>query len=149
MKPIFARALALSLVLGLAAPAVAATEEWATLSASAHDTYLIDLASVRRDGDVAAVRVARVFMDRSRDEEGYQVQTLEFRCEAGQSRNPLTVDYGADGAELGQYEDAAAAWDAISADSLDDYTKRVACDAVRPSDQTWPTIQAFMATGRG
>lgn len=136
--------------LALASPSLAAAaEEWATLSTSTQDVYLIDLADIRRDEDVATVRVARVLMDRSRDEDGYQIQTLEFRCQAKQSRNPLTVDYGPDGAELGRYADADAAWDPIPAGSLDDFTRQIACDAARPSDQTWPTIQAFMATGRG
>ena len=132
------------------APAAAPAEAtgWVPLSRSSQRVYLIDPSRIRRDGDVATVAVARTRLERAApDDYSYDVDELELRCAARESRATTSIAYGPDGVETDRYEDPSP-WSAIAADTLDDFASGVACTGDQMTGTRWATIKAFMEAGQ-
>ena len=70
------------------------------------------------------------------------------RCSDGQSRSGATVTYGADGVETDRYSEDTP-WEATTSTSIYGAIKHFACEDMRPQTAAFPTIQAFIAGGRG
>ena len=138
--------LALAAVTLAAGPAAA--ENWHKFSYSGTTAYLADVDSIGVDGDVTAIRAAKVPLAGAAGDYSHSADLFTFRCAARQVRSILSIDYGADGNETDRFDDAEAPWDGLIRDSYLDFLKAIACDGERSSEGSWPSIAAFVDSSR-
>jgi hypothetical protein len=132
-------------ILGLATPAAA--ETWHAFSRSANAAYMADVDAIVADGDITRINLAIVPLRGEASDLSHTVDTYEFRCGANQWRSPVSVEYGPDGAEAGQYPDDSG-WLSARDGTVPGILKEIACDGVRANPPFWPTIRAFIEAGR-
>lgn len=127
----------------------AAAENWHKFSYSGTTAYLADVDSIGVEGDVTAIRAAKVPLAGDAGDYTHSIEHYALRCAANQIRSVLSVDYGADGNEIDRYDDSEAPWDDVIRNSYLDFLKAIACDGARSSEGSWPSIPAFVdSTGR-
>jgi hypothetical protein len=130
----------------LASPVAA--ESWASFSRSDATVYLVDLDGLTPVDGVATTRLARVPAQGEATNLSHETEEVMVRCSDGQSRSGATVTYGADGAETDRYSEDTP-WEATPAGGIYHAIKSFACEDLRPQTAAFPTIQAFIAGGRG
>lgn len=130
----------------IASPSTA--ESWAAFSRSDATVYLVDIDALTPVDGVATTRMARVPARGDATNLSHETEEVMVRCSDGQSRSGATVTYGADGAETDRYSEETP-WEATPAGGIYGAIKSFACDDMRPQTAAFPTIQAFIAGGRG
>lgn len=125
-----------------------AAESWAAFSRSDVTVYLVDVDALTPVDGVATTRMARVPARGEATNLSYETEEVMVRCSDGQSRSGATVTYGADGAETDRYSEETP-WEATPAGGIYHAIKSFACEDMRPQTAAFPTIQAFIAGGRG
>lgn len=132
--------------LGLASAARA--ESWAAFSRSDATVYMLDIDALTPVDGVVTTRMARVHARGDAADLSHETEEVMVRCSDGQSRSGATVAYGADGAETDRYSEDTP-WEATPAGGVYGAIKSFACEDLRPQAARFPTIQAFIAAGRG
>ena len=132
--------------LALAGPAAA--ETWQAYSRSQNNAFMADADSIATEGDITSIRVATVPRAGESGDLSHSVETYQFRCSAGQWRTAGVIEYGPDGAEMSQYPEEDAEWEALRRDTMPNYLKEIACDGARAVPPHWPSIRAFIEAGR-
>ena len=125
-----------------------AAESWAAFSRSDATVYLVDVDALTPVDGVATTRMARVPARGDATNLSHETEEVMVRCSDGQSRSGATVTYGADGAETDRYSEDTP-WEATPAGGIYGAIKSFACEDMRPQTASFPTIQAFIAGGRG
>ena len=125
-----------------------AAESWAAFSRSDATVYLVDVDALTPVDGVATTRMARVPARGETSNLSHETEEVMVRCSDGQSRSGATVTYGADGAETDRYSEDTP-WEATPAGGIYGAIKSFACEDMRPQTAAFPTIQAFIAGGRG
>lgn len=125
-----------------------AAESWAAFSRSDATVYLVDIDALAPVDGVATTRMARVPARGDATNLSHETEEVMVRCSDGQSRSGATVTYGADGAETDRYSEDTP-WEATPAGGIYGAIKSFACEDMRPQTAAFPTIQAFIAGGRG
>lgn len=125
-----------------------AAESWAAFSRSDATVYLVDVDTLTPVDGVATTRMARVPARGEASNLSHETEEVMVRCSDGQSRSGATVTYGADGAETDRYSEDTP-WEATPAGGIYGAIKSFACEDMRPQTAAFPTIQAFIAGGRG
>lgn len=125
-----------------------AAESWAAFSRSDATVYLVDIDALAPVDGVATTRMARVPARGEATNLSHETEEVMVRCSDGQSRSGATVTYGADGAETDRYSEDTP-WEATPAGGIYGAIKSFACEDMRPQTAAFPTIQAFIAGGRG
>ncbi len=125
-----------------------AAESWAAFSRSDATVYLVDVDALAPVDGVATTRMARVPARGDATNLSHETEEVMVRCSDGQSRSGATVTYGADGAETDRYSEDTP-WEATPAGGIYGAIKSFACEDMRPQTAAFPTIQAFIAGGRG
>ena len=125
-----------------------AAESWAVFSRSDSTVYLVDTDALTPVDGVATTRMARVPARGESTNLSHETEEVMVRCSDGQSRSGATVTYGADGAETDRYSEDTP-WEATPAGGIYGAIKSFACEDMRPQTAAFPTIQAFIAGGRG
>jgi hypothetical protein len=138
--------LALAAVTLAAGPAAA--ENWHKFSYSGTTAYLADVDSIGPAGDATGIRVAKVPLAGAAGNYSYSVDQFTIRCNAREVRSVLSIDYGPDGTETERFDDPESPWDEVVRDSYLDFLKDIACDGVRSTEGSWPSIAAFVDGGR-
>lgn len=143
------RTIGMAVILATAAIASpSAAESWAAFSRSDATVYLVDVDALTPVDGVATTRMARVPARGEATNLSHETEEVMVRCSDGQSRSGATVTYGADGAETDRYSEDTP-WEATPAGGIYGAIKSFACEDMRPQTAAFPTIQAFIAGGRG
>lgn len=129
-----------------ASPAVA--ESWSRFSSSDRTVYLVDVDSLTPVEGVVTTHFARVPTHGEANDQSHQVEEVLFRCSDSQSKSVVEITYGPDGVETERFAEEAD-WETAPTSGLYGGLKSFACEDMRPQGQTWPTIAAFIADGRG
>ncbi len=108
----------------------------------------MDIGALTPVDGVATTRMARVPARGEATNLSHETEEVIVRCSDGQSRSGATVTYGADGAETDRYSEDTP-WEATPAGGIYGAIKSFACEDMRPQTAAFPTIQAFIAGGRG
>lgn len=141
-------ALALSAAGAWAQDAVAPTgATWGAFARDSQRIYLIDTATIVRDGDVARATVARVQRNAPADDYSHVVDVFEIQCDGRQSRMISSTDVEADGVTGDTYEEAEP-WAAIRAGAFDSQIREMTCGDFVPAGASFATIKAFIDAGR-
>lgn len=129
----------------------AIAEDWHLFSSNNTTAYLADVDSIAVVDGVTTMRIARVRKAPANPGDlSHVVDSYAFRCSARQVRFLGASEYGPDGALIDQFDEPEAPWDDIGRSNFFDYMQAVACGGDRsPQSQTWPSLQAYMTSGRG
>ena len=141
----------IALIVGAAALALggpAAAETWQAFSRSVSNAFMADADSIVTADGITSIKVATVPRAGEAGDRSHSIETYEFRCDASQWRTAGVVEYGPDGAEMGQYPEEGAAWEPMRRDTMPHYLKEIACDGARAVPPHWPSIAAFIEAGR-
>jgi len=128
-------------ILGLATPAAA--ETWHAFSRSANSAYMADVDAIVVEGDITRITLAIVPLRGETRDFSHTIDTYEIRCGANQWRSPLSIEFGADGTEVGRYPDESD-WLPARNGTIPGMLKEIACDGMRATPPLWPTISAFV-----
>ena len=130
------------------APAASARQDWNAVSRSATRVYLVDVSSIKANGDVTAVDLARVPLNpASPTARNYTQVAMEFRCGDKQSRAFSETDHDEAGAALDPVE-TGETFSPYEANTLDAYVAAVVCEGARAEPPTYSSIAAFIDAGR-
>lgn len=129
-----------------AGPAMA--ENWHSVAHSANTARMIDVDAIATDGDVKSAPVAAVPRQGDAGDYSHTVETYQFRCAARQWRTAGMVEHNPDGGVGEAYPEEDAAWEPVQANTLPAYLKQMVCDGARSPTTTWPSIKAFVDSGR-
>ena len=130
------------------APAASARQDWNAVSRSATRVYMGDVSSIKANGDVTAVDLARVPLNSaSPTARNYTQVAMEFRCGDKQSRAFSETDHDEAGAALDPVE-TGETFSPYEANTLDAYVAAVVCEGARAEPPTYPSISAFIDAGR-
>lgn len=132
----------------VAAPAAALAEDWHPFSRSSAMIYLADVDSIAESDGVTVIRVAKVPKVGTRDDPGYRVDEIAFRCADNEAQTRLTIEYGPTGEEQTRYDDPEAPWDPTGGDTYLSFLQGMTCGGNRAAGRTWSTIPDFIAAGR-
>lgn len=131
-----------------AAQAAPAREDWNAVSRSATRVYMVDVSSIKTDGGVTSVNLARVPLNpASPTARNYTVAAMEFRCSTKESRAVSETDYDEAGVALDPM-DAGETFSPYVPESLDAYIAAVVCEGARAEPPTYSSIAAFIEAGR-
>jgi len=123
------------------------TAQWRMFSQSETSTYLVDMASILRNGDEASVRIARVSKRLEAGDYHHVVDQFGVRCGAGETRVETSSDIAEDGATADTYA-ADEPWSQAPPNSFDLSVKEMACGEKEPSRAPFETIRAWIDAGR-
>lgn len=142
------------LVSGLAVLALgagpAAAESWHPYSRSPNNVFMADVDSIAVNGEITTVRVATAPRTGDAGDYSHTVETYEFQCGARSKwRTAGLVEYGPDGAEIGNYPEDGATWEDVRPNTSPDYLEQIACDGSRAQPPIFATIKDFVDAGRG
>lgn len=130
-----------------ATPAVT-TEDWNAVSRSATRVYMVDVQSIKANGDVSAINLARVPLNpHSPTDRSYTLVAMEFRCASKDSRVVTETDHDEAGAALDPYT-TGEEFSPYAPEALDGFIAAVVCDSARGTPPTYPSIAAFIDAGR-
>ena len=129
-------------------PAASARQDWNAVSRSATRVYLVDVNSIKANGGVSAINLARVPLNAAKPaDHSYTLVAMEFRCASKESRAVTETDHDEAGAALDPYT-TGEEFSPYSAEALDGYIAAVVCDSARGEPPTFPSIAAFIDAGR-
>lgn len=123
------------------------TAQWRMFSESDTSSYLIDMASILRNGDQASVRVARVSKRLEAGDYRHVIDQFGIRCGAGETRVETSSDIAEDGVTADTYA-ADEPWSRAPPNSFDEAVKEMACDDKEPTRQPFETVRAWIDAGR-
>jgi hypothetical protein len=123
------------------------TAQWRTFSESDSSTYLVDMASILRNGDDASIRIARVSRRLGPGEYRHTVDQFGVRCGAGETRVETSSDIADDGVTADTFA-ADEPWTPAPADSFDGSVKEMACGEKEPSRAPFDSVRAWIEAGR-
>jgi hypothetical protein len=123
------------------------TAQWRMFSESDATTYLVDMASILRNGDEASVRIARVSKRLEAGDYHHVVDQFGVRCGAGETRVETSSDIAEDGVTADTYA-ADEPWTPAPRNSFDEAVKEMACGEKEPSRAPFETIRAWIDAGR-
>ena len=129
------------------ATATAPAHDWHMVSRSGTRAYMADVSTIKTDGDVTGVTLARVPLAGPPTDKHHTLVEMQFRCAAKQSRELAETDYD----DAGVAQDRSETGEEFSdfrPEGLDAYLAAVACDGNRSAAQTYPSVDAFIAAGR-
>ncbi|MDQ1154163.1 hypothetical protein [Brevundimonas sp. SORGH_AS_0993] len=132
----------------LTAVTPAAAETWSLVAATDRNAYLVDLDALAPIDGVVTTRLARVPAQGPATDLSHETEEVMVRCADGRSRAGATVTYDVAGTETDRSSEDTP-WEATPAGGVYGPIKSFACDNLRPTGKTWPTIQAFIEDGRG
>jgi hypothetical protein len=135
-------------VAALAFSGPAAAETWQVHSRSANNAFMAEVDGITTEGEITSIRVATVPRAGEAGDLSHSIETYQFRCSARQWRTAGVVEFGPDGAEIGQYPEEDAAWEPLRPETMPNYLKEIACDGTRAVPPHWPTSLAFVEAGR-
>ncbi|WP_395944999.1 hypothetical protein [Brevundimonas sp.] len=136
------------IVAALVAATPAGAENWSRFSSSDRTAYLVDQDTLTAVDGVVTVRFARIPTQGDAGDQSHESEEVAIRCSDGQSRTTADVTHGPDGAETDRVAEDGA-WEATPSGGVYGALKSFACDDMRPQGESWPTIAAFIAAGRG
>jgi hypothetical protein len=121
--------------------------QWKVFSRSNTSNYLIDLASIRPEGDELRVRIARVPIAGEATDLSHVVDAFGLRCSTGESHVITSTEVLEDGvtAETFQTDEP---WSEPRGGSLDATVKELACEDMVPSGDAYSAITDYIAAGR-
>ncbi len=121
--------------------------QWKVFSRSNTSNYLIDLTSIRPEGDELRVSIARVPNAGEATDLSHVVDTFGLRCSAGESHVISSTELLEDGvtAETFQTDEP---WSEPRGGSLDATVKELACEDMVPSGDAYAAITDYIAAGR-
>jgi hypothetical protein len=132
-------------------PAVTAApvgEDWNAVSRSATRAYLVDVNSLKTEGDVTSIVLVRAPLNPpTPTDRSYVSVEMEYRCAAKESRTVAETDHDATGAAQDRIE-TGEEFEGYGPESLFGFIGAVTCDGARASPPTFPSIAAFMDAGR-
>lgn len=131
----------------MAASAPAEGPQWRAFSRGATSTFLIDPASVRRDGDEIHVSVARVPLNAPPGDYSHVIDDFAIRCAGDQSRLTSSAEAYEDGV-LTEAIPADEPWGEIRPGSFDEGVKQVGCGDAVPVGEPFASIRAYIDAGR-
>jgi hypothetical protein len=123
------------------------TAQWRMFSQSETSTYLVDMASILRNGDEASVRIARVSKRNSPGDYSHVVDLFAARCRSGETRVETSADVLEDGETAETYA-ADEPWTPARSGSFDAAVKEMACGEQEPSRSAFDSIRAWIDAGR-
>lgn len=132
---------------GTQAPLPSDGPQWRAFSRGASSLYLIDPASVSRDGGETHISVARVPAVAPPGDYSHIVDGFAILCDADQSRVKASAEAYEDG-ELGEAVPADEPWGDIRAGSFDEGVQQIACGDASPVAAPFPSIRAYIDAGR-
>lgn len=121
--------------------------QWMAFSRSTTNAFLIDVNSVVRDGEEAAVKIARVGLSRPAGDYSHAIDDFAVRCEANQSHLVASTEAFEDGEPTETFA-ADEPWAAIQSGSFDDAIKQIACGDAVPTGDPYPTVADYIDAGR-
>lgn len=138
-------------LIGLAAFAVATpvlAESWNAYSRTDGKLYMADTDSVVQADGITSMKSATVPKVGDAGDYSHTVETYEFQCAAKKWRTAGLVEYGPDGAEIGNYPEADAAWESLRPNTNPEQLMNIACDGARAAPPLWPSVKAYVDAGR-
>ncbi len=121
--------------------------QWKVFSRSAQSNYLIDLSSIRPEGEELRVSVARVANAGDAGNYAHVVDTFGIRCAAAETQVIRSTEVFEDGEGSEAFE-AGEPWTAVRPRTLDEAIKDLACDELVPSGAAHASIRAYIDAGR-
>lgn len=126
----------------------AAAQSWQAFARSNSRAYLMDVANLAKTDDISTARIAMVARQAPAGDYSHSVETYEIQCAQERWRTAGMIEYGPDGSEAGNYPEADAQWEAARPGTLAESIKILVCDGQRVQDQDYPSIQAYIDSGR-
>lgn len=123
------------------------TAQWRMFSQSDASSYLIDMASIIRNGDDATVRVARVSKRNEAGDYSHAIDLFGVRCRAGETRVESSSEVLEDGETAETYA-ADEPWSPARNGSFDYSVKEMACGEQEPTRSAFDSIRAWIDAGR-
>ena len=132
--------------LTLAGPVSA--ETWQVFSRSPNNAFMAEVDGILVEGEISSIRVATVPGTGEAGDLSHSIETYQFKCGSTGWRTAGVVEFGPDGAEIGQYPEADAEWEPVRPNTLPAFLEEVTCDGVQATPPYWPTVRAFVEAGR-
>lgn len=130
------------------APPAPVGEDWNVISRSTTRAYLVDVNSIKTEGDVSSANLVRTLLRPTTPaDKSYTLVELEYRCAAKQSRSVAEIDHDDAGTALDRAE-SGEDFEAYNPESLYGYIAAVICDNARAAPPTYPSITAYFDAGR-
>lgn len=120
---------------------------WRAFSRGASSAYLIDPGTVRTDGDVVIIRVARVPLAAAPGDYSHVIDEFSIRCSAAEARLSASSEAWEDG-EPTEATPVDEPWAEIRPGSFDEGVQQVGCGEATPIGDVFPTIRAYIDAGR-
>ena len=133
---------------GLALAGPASAETWNTISRGQTSVFMVDVEAIVVSGDITTEALAAVPRIGQPTDYSHSIETYEFKCADDQWRTAGIVEYADDGAEDSRIPEENGSWEATRPNTLPNFLKQFACDGVRATSPTWPTIKTFIEGGR-
>jgi hypothetical protein len=121
--------------------------QWKVFSRSGQSNYLIDLSSVRPEGEELRVSIARVANAGDAGNYAHVVDIFGIRCAAAETQVLSSTEVFEDGEGSETFE-TGEPWTAVRPRSLDEAIKDLACDDLVPSGAAHASIRAYIDAGR-
>lgn len=128
-------------------PEAPAGPQWKIFSRSGQSNYLIDLSSLRPEGEELRVRIARVAITADAGDFSHVIDEFGIRCAAAQTHVISSTEVFEDGEGSDTYE-TGEPWSDVGAGSLDETIKNLACDDLVPSGDSYASVRAYIDAGR-
>lgn len=129
------------------APEAPAGPQWKIFSRGSQSNYLIDLSSLRPEGDELRVKIARVSTTAEPGDFSHVIDEFGIRCAAAQTHVITSTEVFEDGEGSDSY-DTDEPWSDVGAGSLDEAIKNLACDELVPSGTAYDSVRAYIDAGR-
>lgn len=129
------------------APTAPAGPQWKIFSRSDRINYLIDLASIRPEGEEVRVMVARVPRAPEAGDLSHVIDEFGVECAAGRTRVVNATEVLEDGETSDTYV-TDEPWSDARPGTLDEAVKQLACGEMVPSGAEHASIRAYMDAGR-
>lgn len=121
--------------------------QWKVFSRSSQSNYLIDLSSIRPEGDELRVQVARVASAGDATDLSHVVDEFGLRCAAGEAHVIRSTEVLEDGVASESFE-TGEPWSVPREGSLDAVVRQLACEEMVPNGQAYAAVQDYIAAGR-
>ena len=121
--------------------------QWKVFSRSNQSNYLIDLSSIRPEGDEVRVDIARVSNSGEAADLSHVIDTFGLRCSAGQSHVISSTEVLEDGMTSETFQ-TDEPWSEPREGSLDAAVKELTCEEMVPSGEAYTAVRDYIAAGR-
>ena len=138
----------LYVVVALALGGPTTAEDWNAVSRGQNNAFMVNVDAIAITGEITTLSLALVPRTGEATDYSHSIEIYEFRCPDDQWRTAGIVEYGEDGTETNRIPEENGSWDATRPNTLPNILKQIACDGVRATPPTWPSIKAFVEGGR-